>query len=97
MSYQIPVPPEVGIGPHITVESEVEVEMRRLRERVEALEAWVASVQQGVSSIRPAGPEVIPAPEMVRIPAPPGETYTILEGDIIGGSGGILGTKGAGF
>lgn len=80
MSPQIPVPPEVGIGPHITVESEVEVELRRLRERVEALEAWVASVQQGVSSIRPAGPEVIPVPEMVRIPAPPNEAYLLLEG-----------------
>lgn len=85
MSHQIPVPPEVGIGPHITVESEVEVELRRLRERVEALEAWVASVQQGVSSIRPAGPEVIPVPEMVRIPAPSGGAYRLIgvEGEAV--------------
>ena len=84
MSHQIPVPPEVGIGPHITVESEVEVELRRLRERVEALEAWVASVQQGVSSIRPAVPAA-PTPEMVYIPAPSGGAYRLIgvEGEAV--------------
>lgn len=39
-------------------------------------------IKQRVSStIRPAGPKVIPAPEMVDIPAPPGGAYTLLEGD----------------
>lgn len=45
MSHQIPVPPDAGIGPHVTVESEFEVELRELRERVAVLEAWVRMIE----------------------------------------------------
>lgn len=61
MSHRIPVPPEVGIGPHITVESEVEAELRELRDRVAVLEAWVRMVEGQVTGPLTAMPTLAEA------------------------------------
>ena len=49
--------------------------LKLINDQIRALEAIRAEIQ------RPTAPTTVTAPEMVRIPAPPGGAYTLLEGD----------------